>query len=82
MDEWYAMSQDRKPSYEYSLNLLTLPEVIAKVRFSRSTIFEWMRQGAFPKRIQFGTRSIRWREEDICLWIEMHQTSQTASRTN
>ena len=50
--------------------LLKLPEVIQRVAFSRSTIYEKMRLGEFPEQVRLGVRAVAWREADIDNWIE------------
>ena len=49
--------------------IVRIPEVLARVGVSRSTIYEWMRYGNFPRAIPLGARAIGWREADIEAWI-------------
>lgn len=37
---------------------------------SRSTIYEMMAQGNFPKPVRLGKRAVGWRESDIAAWLE------------
>lgn len=37
---------------------------------ARSTIYSRMRNGTFPKSVPVGKFSVRWREEDIDLFIK------------
>ncbi|MGB0499281.1 MAG: helix-turn-helix transcriptional regulator [Rubricella sp.] len=50
--------------------LLRRSEVEARTRLSRSTIYEWMKVGKFPKPVKLGTRLVAWRRSDIDAWIE------------
>ena len=36
---------------------------------SRSTIYEYMAIGAFPKQIKIGLRAVAWKEEEILDWM-------------
>ncbi len=48
--------------------LLSLKEVCARLSISRSTIYTWLRAGAFPEPIRVGARSVRWTPEAIAAW--------------
>lgn len=39
----------------------------------RSTIYDWMARGEFPKPVQLGARLVGWRESDIRAWLESRQ---------
>lgn len=45
--------------------ILRLPEVIHKTGISRSSIYEQIQQGVFPKQIQLGKRMVGWSEAEI-----------------
>ena len=53
--------------------LLRLPQVLAIVRASRSSVYSWMAKGLFPKPIRIGPRATAWRWSDILAWIESRQ---------
>ena len=36
---------------------------------SRSTLYQYMKDGAFPKPVQRGLRAVGWLESDISKWI-------------
>ena len=40
----------------------------------RSTLYDWMKGGTFPKSVRLGTRAVGWRESDIHAWLESRQT--------
>jgi prophage regulatory protein len=48
---------------------LTLPEVKATVGLSRSTIYQHIEDGTFPKPISLGARAVGWLQSDIENWV-------------
>jgi prophage regulatory protein len=50
--------------------LLRLPEVIGRVGMSRSTIYQRMSEGRFPKSRSLGPKCAVWIEAEIDGWIE------------
>lgn len=52
-----------------AVRLLRRREVEARTGLSRSTIYEWIRLGNFPRPIALGTRAVRWQEHDVDQWI-------------
>ena len=53
-----------------SERILRRPVVEARTGLSRSTIYEWMKRGEFPKPVALGTRLVGWRESEIEAWLE------------
>jgi prophage regulatory protein len=49
--------------------LLRLPEVIGRVGMSRSTIYQRMSEGRFPKSRSLGPKCAVWIEAEIDDWI-------------
>jgi prophage regulatory protein len=49
--------------------LLTLKELIMILKFKKSTIYKWIKEGKFPKPLKFG-RSSRWTEVMIKEFID------------
>ena len=49
--------------------LLRLADVRNRVPYSRSTIYQLITQGKFPKPISIGARAVAWLESDIDAWI-------------
>lgn len=37
---------------------------------SRTTIYEWVKKGLFPKPVKIGGRAIAWRVSDLERWAE------------
>ena len=48
-----------------TIRILRLPEVIEKTGISRSSIYEQMRLGMFPKQLRLGKRMVGWSEVEI-----------------
>lgn len=49
--------------------ILRRPAVEARTGLARSTIYDWMKNGAFPKPVALGARLVGWRESDIEEWL-------------
>ena len=54
--------------------LLRRPEVEAVTGLSRSTLYQWMKDGQFPQPVKLGTRLVAWRESDVTAWLEARET--------
>lgn len=50
--------------------LVRLPTVISRTGLSRSTIYEKIAEGTFPKQIRLSKSSVGWRESQLDQWIE------------
>ena len=48
--------------------LLRLREVCRLLAVSRSTIYQWVADGRFPRPLRLSERSVRWRFSDIESW--------------
>lgn len=55
----------RKPT-----RTLRLPEVIYRTSLKKSTIYEFIANGSFPKPINLGSRAVGWLEEEIDQWLD------------
>lgn len=51
------------------VRLLRRREVEAMTRLSRSTIYELMARGDFPRPVRIGQRAVAWREDTVSAWI-------------
>jgi prophage regulatory protein len=51
------------------MRVLRLPDVQAKAGPSRSTIYEGIANGTFPKPIRLGPKSVGWLEHEVDEWI-------------
>lgn len=59
---------------------LRLPEVIARIGLSRSTIYELAARGEFPRQVKLGPRSSAWVEEEIATWIDRRLASRQVNQ--
>jgi prophage regulatory protein len=50
--------------------ILRLPEVKAATGKSRSSIYQGMADGSFPRTVALGARAIGWRASDIESWLQ------------
>lgn len=51
------------------LRILRLRQVVARTGLSRSTIYQHISKGRFPKQVTLGPQSVGWVERDIEAWI-------------
>jgi prophage regulatory protein len=51
------------------------PDVEAIVGLGRSTIYDLMARGLFPRPVRLGDRAVGWRESDIHKWLESRKTT-------
>lgn len=58
---------------------LRLPQVKSKVGIGRTTIYEKIKQGQFPKPIALGPQSVAWIESEISEWMEQRIAESRAS---
>ncbi len=53
-----------------SERLLNEAEVLRRLTISRSTLYRWVRSGAFPAPLQLGPRRVAWSGADFDDWIQ------------
>lgn len=53
--------------------ILRRPDVENLTGLSRSTIYDWMKKGEFPKPVALGARLVGWRESDIEAWLQARE---------
>lgn len=49
--------------------LIKLRAVQERTTLARSTIYKYMAEGLFPKRVQLGKRNVAWDLEEVESWI-------------
>lgn len=52
-----------------SLVFLRLPEVLARTKLSRSTIYRLMDEGKFPASVSLGSKTTAWVESEVHCWM-------------
>ena len=68
-----AVPTNYKTSIELpSTGYVRLPQVIALVPFSKSTLWRQVKTGAFSKPVKLSARITAWRVEDVRRWIATH----------
>jgi prophage regulatory protein len=50
-------------------SILRLKDVVRRIGLSRSTIYQRISEGTFPKPISLGDRAIGWLESEIDAWL-------------
>ncbi|VVD97250.1 transcriptional regulator [Pandoraea terrae] len=50
-------------------SLLRLPDVIAQVGLSRSSLYRLLATGDFPAPVKIGIRSVAWRAFEVDEWV-------------
>lgn len=51
-------------------HLISIQEVSRRVGRCRASIYADIKKGIFPPPLKIGPRSSRWREDEVCAWIE------------
>lgn len=49
--------------------ILKLPDVMEATALSRSSIYAFIKENAFPKPVPLGARAVGWIETEITEWI-------------
>ncbi len=49
--------------------IIRLPEVKKQTGLSRSTIYDFIAKGQFPRQVELGVHAVGWVEADIQGWI-------------
>lgn len=57
-------------NYDGKVKLIRLPDVQLLTGMARSTIYERMAQGTFPRPLKLSIRHVAWKEQNIVNWIE------------
>ena len=58
-----AQPIQREPAF------LRRKQVETRTGLSRSTIYQYVKDGVFPKSVQLGPRAVGWLESDVSGWI-------------
>lgn len=65
------MENNKKLIYgEVMSEILKLSEVVKITGLSKSTIYEYMKHGLFPKQIKIGIRRVGWTSSSISSWTD------------
>jgi len=58
-----------KPTKDQCLRILRMKDVLLKTGLSRSTIYNYIAAGNFPKQIKLGERAMGFYEHDVDTWL-------------
>jgi prophage regulatory protein len=58
--------------------ILRRPYVEKRCGLSRSTIYQLMAEGRFPRPVRLGKRAVGWRESDVTRWLDALSISDAA----
>lgn len=50
------------------VRFLRLPQVLERTCLTKSTLYEMVGRGEFPKQVKISQRSVAWRESDVDAW--------------
>jgi prophage regulatory protein len=53
-----------------SNKIIRLKEVLDRCGLARSTVYDYVARGLFPKPVPLGARAIGWMEDEISNWID------------
>ena len=56
-------------STKESIEILRRPQVEARTGLSRSTIYQRIKDGTFPRPISLGMRAVGWLDSEITAWL-------------
>jgi prophage regulatory protein len=49
--------------------ILRRPQVEARTGLSRSTLYQYIQDGLFPRPVSLGARAVGWLESEVTAWI-------------
>jgi len=55
--------------YRNDVRIIRLPEVMRLVGLGKSTIYEMIAKGTFPRPVSLGSRAVGWKAGDIWAWL-------------
>ena len=56
--------------HQTQFKLIKRKDVERLTTLSRSTIYDKMSKGTFPRPVKLGERAVAWRESDVVAWLE------------
>lgn len=62
--------QSDAQAYASGIRILRLPEVIHRTGFKRSSIYQMIQEGRFPRPVKLGARAVGWDSSSIDSWIK------------
>ena len=56
--------------------MLRLPQLRERLPFSRTRLYDLMKQGKFPTPVRLGDRAVFWIEDEVEEWLRKHIEEQ------
>jgi prophage regulatory protein len=66
----FGVVMDKKLAEESLTKFHRLPQVIAHLDVSKSSIWSWVRQGKFPRPIKLSENITAWRASEVEEWAQ------------
>jgi prophage regulatory protein len=63
------------------MKVLRIAQVTNDLGLSRSSVYSLMKEGAFPKPISLGARSVGWLDFEIFNWLESRRIDRDIGGT-
>ena len=73
------MPADTEGLAHMTTSLLKLTDVVLRTRRSRSTIYDEVKRGVFPRQIKVG-RGSYWRDDEITMILDAYSSGATDER--
>ncbi|AEM49146.1 Phage transcriptional regulator, AlpA [Acidithiobacillus ferrivorans] len=70
------ITQNLRAEQNTADRILRIDEVSKIVGISRSSIYNYMKEGSFPEKIRLGVRMVGWLESHVQTWITEHTPSR------
>lgn len=68
---------------DMTTSIQRLPQVKARTGLSRTSIYDKVKQGTFPRPVSLGARAVGWLESSVTEWIEGRpETTRSSSTTS
>lgn len=68
------LNENQRESY-----FLRLPEVIRRTGYKKSSIYNMVRKGEFPRSVKIGPRAVAWDSNEVEAWIASKKNPPTES---
>ncbi|WP_070108378.1 helix-turn-helix transcriptional regulator [Burkholderia plantarii] len=56
--------------------IVRLQGVLEQIGVKKTTLYRWIRKGAFPGPVRLGERSVGWFQCDVSRWIDSRQPTR------
>lgn len=64
-----SASNEQTRQQNQELRLISLKDVVTRTALSKSTIYQLIKDGAFPKQVNNGSRRVAWVVHEIDSWL-------------